>query len=129
MPLWVAITTTARPPRNSAVRYSGHGRAGWRRRTRSTPHRYKPAAITAKAVIIGANCHRVTTSARLKGGSTSSPMPPRLLLDLEQSVCARDFQQPGHERLRACEHQPAVAPLQRPGRQDQDAQAGGVQEL
>jgi hypothetical protein len=30
-------------------------------------------------VMIGANCHRVTTSARLKGGSTSSPMPPRVL--------------------------------------------------
>jgi hypothetical protein len=29
--------------------------------------------------MIGANCHRVTTSARPKGGSTSSPMPPRLL--------------------------------------------------
>src|SRR5689334_6797505 len=29
--------------------------------------------------MIGANCHRVTTSARLKGGSTSSPMRPRLL--------------------------------------------------
>src|SRR5204862_197691 len=32
---------------------------------------------------MGANCHRVTTSARLKGGSTSSPMPPSLLLQLE----------------------------------------------
>src|SRR5205823_3652374 len=43
------------------------------------PHTYKPAATTTKAVITGANCHRVTTSAKLKGGRASSPMPPRLL--------------------------------------------------
>src|SRR4029077_8219884 len=79
MPLSVAITTTASPPRNSAGRCIGHARAGWRRRTRRTPHRYKPAATTAKAVITGANCHRVTTSAKLKGGSASCPMPARLL--------------------------------------------------
>src|SRR5690348_9997296 len=76
MPLWVAITMTARPPRNSAVRYHGHGRAGCRRRTRSAPQRYRPAATTTKPVTTGANCHRVTTSATLKGGGSMLPRLP-----------------------------------------------------
>src|SRR5271165_570933 len=79
MPLWVAMTTTARPARNSAVRYSGHGRAGCRRRTRSAPQRYRPAATTTKPVTTGANCHRLATSARLNGGSASLPISLRLL--------------------------------------------------
>jgi len=55
------------------------------------------------------NCHRVTTSSRLKGGRTASPMRrdyscPRAV------VCARDFPAAGHERLACARTQPAVAP-------------------
>jgi len=52
---------------------------------------------------------------------------PVLLPYVEQSVRAGDFQQPGHYRMWARDHQPAMPALQRPGRQDQDAHADGVQ--
>src|SRR5579859_2276060 len=69
------MTTTARPPRNSAVRQSGQGRAGCRRRTLSVPQTYRPAATTTKPVTTGANCQRLTTSRKPNGGNV---MPPRL---------------------------------------------------
>jgi hypothetical protein len=49
-------------------------------------------------------------------------------LYLEQPVRAGDFQHPDYQRLRAHQHQRAVPPVQRPGRQHQDAQTGRVQE-
>src|ERR1700739_1838699 len=73
MPLWVASTSTSMPPTNAAVRQAGHGRAGWRRATLMTPHRYKPTETTTTAVTTGANCHCVSTADRLNGGSMLSP--------------------------------------------------------
>src|SRR6266581_103234 len=69
MLLCVASTTTARPPRNSAVRHHGQGRAGWRRATRQAPHRYPAAATLTATVTTGANCHWVSTACQPNAGS------------------------------------------------------------
>ena len=69
MPLCVATTTIASPPRNIAVRHRGQGRTGWRRATRRAPHRYRPAAMTTRTVTTGANCQRLTAASQPNGGS------------------------------------------------------------
>src|ERR1039458_4048373 len=79
MPLWVATTTTARPPRNMPVRQAGHGRAGWRRATRTTPHRYPAAATAVSPETMGANCQTVTMAFNPNGGSMRPPSTVSLL--------------------------------------------------
>src|SRR5260221_8962557 len=78
MPLSVASTTTARPPRNIPVRQAGHGRAGCWRATRSTPHKYSPPTMTTTPVTTGANCQTATTACQPNGRSmgTSSDREP-----------------------------------------------------
>src|SRR5215469_8984159 len=69
MPLCVAITITSRPAPNSAARHSGHGRAAWRRATRTTPQPYKAADNATAPVTTGANCHCVAAADRPNGAS------------------------------------------------------------
>src|SRR3954471_1167096 len=59
MLLWVATTTVARPAANDSERSAGHGRAGWRRRTRAIPTAYRTVSATAAAVTTGAHCQVV----------------------------------------------------------------------
>src|SRR5215468_734683 len=79
MPASVASTTTASPPRNSAVRHQGQGRAGCRRATRQTPHRYAAAATTTATVTTGANSQWVSTACQPYAGSMTPPTRPSLL--------------------------------------------------
>ena len=72
-PLCVATLMTSRPSRNGMVRPSGHGRRGWRRLTRNTPHRYAAATSAVNAVTIGANCQLVAASPQLNGGNMAPP--------------------------------------------------------
>src|SRR5689334_46250 len=72
---------TSRPSRKGMVRDRGHGRRGWRRLTRSAPHRYAAATSTVNAVTTGANCQLVAASLQLNGGSMAPPsMTKRLPL-------------------------------------------------
>src|SRR5260221_11390858 len=91
MPLSVASTTTASPPRNVAVRQADHGRAGCRRATRSTPHRYSPATTTTTPVTTGANCQTATTACQPNGRSMEPPPVASLLT-------SRDPGRPAHLR-------------------------------
>src|SRR5215472_5922791 len=79
MPLSVASTTTQSPPRNSAVRHQGHGRAGWRRATRQAPHRYAAAVTATATVTTGANSHWVSTACQPNAGSIAPPSRLSLL--------------------------------------------------
>src|ERR1700749_2191178 len=80
MPLCVARTTTSRPLRKAAVRSTGQGRAGCRRATRTTPHKYSAATTATTTVTTGANCQLLTASVQLNGGSSSLPMRRRVPL-------------------------------------------------
>src|SRR5690348_6216028 len=72
---------TSRPSRKGMVRDRGHGRRGWRRLTRSAPHRYAAATSAVNAVTTGANCQLVAASLQLNGGSMAPPsMTKRLPL-------------------------------------------------
>src|SRR5215470_15163433 len=70
---------TPSPPRNSAVRHQGQGRAGCRRATRQTPHRYAAAAATTATVTTGANSQWVSTACKPNAGSMTPPTRPSLL--------------------------------------------------
>src|SRR5215469_2524517 len=69
MPLCEASTMTNRPAPNRAARHSGHGLAGWRRATRTTPQPYRTADKATAHVTTGANCHCVATADSPNGGS------------------------------------------------------------